>query len=219
MKIRKAALTFFIAAALIVSSASEAVACACCAERGTYKLRTVKIDPFYLDLVNDLRFAPQASLFMTEAGFDTIEGLEPVRREDEASAGIMNDNFDLAAAFLNKRSWRFDLQTPKGLKGSLMLPMPARMTDYAVDIHDAEDTGLGPLLYKELRFTGQVASGTGFTSAGIVRGTTYTLVFQGRGHGCDEASDFRNWRLDIDGPRANYAFFGKLAGAEKSQDD
>ena len=155
-------------------------------------------------------FAPKANLYMTEAGFEAITGLDPVAKEDEATNVSISDGFDLAAAFSNQRSWRFDFTTPKGLKGSVTLPLPAQMVSYAVDIHDGGDEGLGPLLYKELRFKGSVASATGFTRAGVTRGTTYFLVFQGRGRGCDEVSDFRNWRLEIDGPKASYAFFGKL---------
>lgn len=219
MKGRRIAFSICFALALFVSLVGETFACACCAEPGHYKLRTAKIDSYYMNLISEFEFAPKARLYMTEAGFDTIEGLAPVRVEDEAANGIMSGDFDLAAAFLNKRSWRLDFKTPRGLKGTLTLPIPARATDYAVDIHDAEDQGLGPLLYKELRFSGGVASGTGFARAGITRGTTYTLVFQGRGRGCDEVSDFKNWRLDIHGPRAGYAFFGKLSSADKPQSE
>jgi hypothetical protein len=57
---------------------------------------------------------------------------------------------------------------------------------------------------------GNVQSGTGLFKAGIVNPPTYFLVFQGRGNGCDNAGDFSNWRLEINGRRAQYAFFGKL---------
>jgi hypothetical protein len=55
--------------------------------------------------------------------------------------------------------------------------------------------------------------------AGITRATTYFLVFQGRGRGCNEVGDFRNWRLEVEGPRAGYAFFGKLSSADKPQSE
>ena len=91
------------------------------------------------------------------------------------------------------------------------------MVSFAADIHDNEDKGLGPLLYKEFRFKGNVSSASGFMRASVTRGTTYFLVFQGRGRGCDEVYDFKNWRLEIDGPRASYAFFGKLTSTETPQ--
>jgi hypothetical protein len=37
------------------------------------------------------------------------------------------------------------------------------------------------------------------------------LVLQGRGNGCDNAGDFGNWRLQVSGEKADYAFYGKLA--------
>jgi hypothetical protein len=203
---------------LISVLSADALACACCAEPGTYYLRTAKADSYHLDLIRDISFAPKASLYMTEAGFDNIKGIEAVKKEDEATAVAISDSFDLTAGF-HGRAWRFDITTPKGAKGSLTLPMPIQMVSYGADIHDNEDEGLGPLLYKEFRFKGNVAAGTGFARSGVVRGTTYFLVFQGRGRGCDEVSNFRNWRLEIVGPRANYAFYGTLSSAEKREAD
>lgn len=48
------------------------LACACCAEPGTYSIRTLKPDPFHLELISEFRFAAKANLYMTEAGFVTI---------------------------------------------------------------------------------------------------------------------------------------------------
>jgi len=86
--------------------------------------------------------------------------------------------------------------------------MPATLRRFKVDI-DGVDTGLGVSLYKEFSARGRVRSATGiFGSAN--RNTNYHLVFQGRGNGCDDASDFTRWRLELDGPKAEYAFFGNL---------
>ena len=52
--------------------------------------------------------------------------------------------------------------------------------------------------------------GGGFFKSGIVRPTKYTLIFQGRGNNCDNAGDFTNWRLAINGKKASYAFYGKM---------
>lgn len=194
---------------LLALSPLSILACACCAEPGTYMLGTGKPQSYYMDVVRDFEFSKPADLYMTEAGFDMIKGLNPIQKEFESEGWTAESNFDLTASFTGKL-WTFNLKTPKGRAASLALPMPAQMTTYKVDIHDQENRPNGPLLYKEFRFKGNITSANGFARSGIVRGTTYFLVFQGRGNGCDNASDFTHWRLEIEGPRADYAFFGKL---------
>jgi len=39
----------------------------------------------------------------------------------------------------------------------------------------------------------------------------YFLVLRGRGNGCDNAEDFKRWRLQVAGRNAEYAFYGELA--------
>lgn len=209
------ALTFLTVWMLTLLLAGNALACACCSEPGTYYLGTIKPDSYHLDVVKQFTFAPKADLYMTEAGFETIQGLGPLEAEFETSSGSWTEDFSLAGAFVNSRAWRFTLRSPKGSVGTLVLPMPLKMVTYGVDIHDSEESGLGPLLYKEFRFTGNVASATGFTRRGITKGTNFSLVFQGRGRGCHEVQDFKYWRLEIDGPKAGYAFFGKLSSSDK----
>ena len=36
---------------------------------------------------------------------------------------------------------------------------------------------------------------------------------QGHGNNCTNAEDFTNWRLDVTGAKADYAFFGKMKAA------
>ncbi len=201
---------------MLMSTFSPSIfACACCAEPGTYYLRTSKPDSFYLGLLNEITFSPKADLYMTEAGFDMIRGLDPITAEDEAAEVSITEDFNLAAAFVNNKAWRFTFKSPGGKIGSLMLPMPTQMVSFKVDTHDEDGRPNGPLLYKEFRFKGSVGSATGFTRSGIVKGTTFFLVFQGRGNGCDEVQNFKDWRLEIDGPRASHAFYGKLSSADK----
>jgi hypothetical protein len=219
MILQRYAIAVLAAITLISATAMNTLACACCSEPGTYYLRTAKPDSYEIDLISQFRFAPKAKLYMTEAGFEMIEGLDTVKKEDEAMEASISDGFDLAAAFTNRRVWKFEFSTPKGQKGSIMLPMPTQMVSFGADIHDSEDHGHGPLLYKEFRFKGNVGTATGFMTAGITRATTYFLVFQGRGRGCNEVGDFRNWRLEVEGPRAGYAFFGKLSSADKPQSE
>ncbi len=205
----KKAILFFSCTAMLALAPLQLLACACCAEPGTYHLRTSRPEAYSLSVIGDFSFEKPADLYMTEAGFEMIKGLDPIKKEYELETWTAETHFDLVASFTNKL-WRFNIKTPKGNSGTLVLPMPAQMVTFKVDIHDEENRPNGPNLYKEFRFKGNVSSATGFTKAGWARGTTYFLVFQGRGNGCDNASDFTHWRLEIEGPRASYAFFGKL---------
>ena len=196
--------------AIVCSFASNAFACACCAEPGTYHLRTSKPSDYALSVIKQFEFANNANLYLTEAGFDIIDGLDAIRADLNQI-----DNFDLVSAFTGK-AWTFKIKTPnKGTTGTLTLPIPTQMVTFKVDIHDEEDRPNGPLLYKEFRFKGKFTKASGFLKNGVASGTTYFLVFQGRGNGCDEVENFTNWRLEIDGPRAKYAFFGKLSSGDK----
>ncbi len=187
-------------------------ACACCAEPGTRINYTAKTDSFIRDLVKQFKVADEANLYMTEAGFDGIEGIDLIAKEDETAAGIMD--FTSTGAFAEKL-WKMNIKSPKGLTATYSIPAPLKYTEFKVDIHDQEDRPNGPLLYKEILFEGVLASATGFARAGAVRGTKYELVFSGRGSGCNEVEDFTHWRLDIDGPKAGYAFLGKLSSGRK----
>jgi hypothetical protein len=208
----KKILTAFFITVLLFAFAADAFACACCAEPGTYNIWTGKPDGYYLEVLQGVKFDENAYLYTTEAGFDMIKGLSEIEKDFNnetwvASAG----EFGLTNSFAAK-TWKFNLKTKSGKTGTLTLPMPAQMLTFKVDIHDGKSVGGGgPLLYKEFRFKGNVQSGTGFFRAGIVKPTTYFLVFQGRGNGCDNTSDFTHWHLEIGGKKAEYEFYGKLS--------
>jgi hypothetical protein len=208
---RKAALDLFGLLVTVSFLSGNIFACACCAEPGTRFNFTGKTDQFTRDLVKEISLAEKADIYMTEAGFDMVDGLEPIRKEDEATTGMID--FFSTASFSGK-VWQITLKTPKGLSATYSLPVPLRYSEFKVDIHDEEDRPNGPWLYKELRFEGLVTA-TGFAKAGAIRNTKYSLVFQGRGNGCNNPDDYSHWRLDIDGPKADYAFFGKLASGRK----
>lgn len=195
---------------LFVGATTSVVACACCAESGTYMINTGRPDSYELGILKEIRFGDAAELYMTEAGFDMIKGLAPLEKEYNAP-NATQDNWQLAlkSGFAGK-GWRFSITSKGGKSGTLILPMPAQMLSFKVDIHDNTDKGLGPVLYKEFRFKGPIASGTGIFSADLDRSATYFLVFQGRGNGCDNASDYTHWRLEITGKRSSYAFFGDM---------
>ena len=208
--LKRSIISLFGLLSVVALSPVETLACACCAEPGTYFLSTYKPRSFETDLLKELRFEKNAKLYMTEAGFEMVKGLDEIRKESEIEAHAQTyDDFDLVNGF-NGRSWRFEMVSAGGKKGILTLPMPATMVNYKVDIHDEEDLPNGPLLYKEYRFKGKILAATGIFRNAAVRGTSYFLVFQGRGVGCDESYNYTHWRLEIDGPRSGYAFYGKL---------
>lgn len=145
-----------------------------------------------------------AELYIDAAGFDAIKGLEDIEKDESAGKDI---SFNIVDEFLRK-TWSLSISTGAGRKGSLTLPMPESMTMYKADHHTGE--GPEPVLYKEIIFNGKVADANGIFRSSTIKPAAYTLIFQGRGNLCDEASNFTHWRLKVKGPRADYAFFGKL---------
>ena len=204
---------------IVCMVSTRAAACACCAEPGTYMISTGKPETFELDILKQIEFDDKADLYMTEAGFDTIKGLSAIEKEAEDPSWFASPgNFDVVNLFTGKM-WTLTFKTPKGKTGTLRLPMPKQMVTFKVDIHDGSDQGNGPMLYKEFRFKGTVAGGTGFLGNSIVKPTSYFLVFQGRGNGCDDVSDFRNWNLEITGKKARYQLFGDLVSGGDDEGD
>lgn len=199
-------LVAFLSVVSLLASSSSALACACCAEHGTYSLWIGTPDSYRLGLLNDMRFGKTADLFMTEAAFESIRGLGSIEKEFEsAAAGV----FNIVDAYTGN-TWRIQIKSPGGKSGTLVLPRPSKMSIFKVDTHEVE-VGQGEArLYKEFRFNGTVNSGSGIFKASTIKPTTYSLVFQGRGNECDNAADFTHWRLEVKGSKASYAFFGKM---------
>lgn len=195
---------------------SEAMACACCSEEGTYSIRTAKPDSYQLGILGEMKFDNSAELFIGMGEFSDLKGLGELQKDYDTGETDEYGKFNLQNNFASK-TWKFNFKTPSGKSGSLTLPMPAQMLYFAVDIHDGSDKGLGPLLYKEMRFKGNVSGGTGFFKSSIVKPTSYFLVFQGRGRGCEEVSDYSHWRLEITGKNADYSFFGKLSSGASTE--
>jgi hypothetical protein len=194
-----------VSLACLLLSSSPAYACACCVNPGFYQISTLRPASGDLEIIGDLKFATASQFYMSEAGFDMIRGLDDLKKDSEAGKST---DLSVVQTFMDK-TWRLTVRTGAGREGTLQLPMPSTMVKFKVDLHDnAPNTETS--LYKEFRFKGTVAGSTGFFRKGLVRPTSYFLVFQGRGNGCDNSSDFTHWRLELDGPRADYAFFGTL---------
>ena len=186
-----------LAAALLLPA--HAHACACCSNEGDYYVNTGRPSEYERSIVQQIRFGQTANLYTTEADAEeTAKGVSHVAEKYALVGSLVGGVWRLTFRDGNKT-------------GTLSLPLPARMTSYTADIHDGQTSpGGGPLLYKEWRFEGQV-NGTGFFKAGIVGPTRYLLVLQGRGNGCQDALDFKHWRLQVSGRKAAYSFYGELA--------
>lgn len=190
-------------------ASSSAFACACCAEHGTYSLWKVAPDSYHLGVIKEIEFGKTAQLYMTEAGFESIRGLSSIEKEMNSDT---TSDLSIVDAF-TRNTWHIEIKTHGGKSGTLLLPRPAKMTIFKVDTHENDAAGGEAMLYKEFQFNGTVGSGSGIFRSSIVRPTTYSLVFQGRGNECDNAADFTHWRLEVSGTKASYAFFGKLGSS------
>lgn len=205
--LKQLSITAIFAFVCITTLSSNALACACCAEPGTYSVSTGKIASYELELLKEMKFGRGAELYLTAASYDDIKGLADVVKEFEKTS---SGEFDLVDAFTGS-TWNLQFMTGGEQKGSLILPRPTLMTARRIHIPDNTSTAPNVVLYKEWTFTGSVRTGTGFFKRDITRpAPKYTLIFQGHGNNCDNAEDFTNWRLELNGPKADYAFFGKM---------
>jgi hypothetical protein len=172
--------------------------CACCAEPGEWFERTGKLEAYEIDELRRVEFANTASPYLNAVGFEDLKGLS-LEYESYKLTSLLKPSLALTLTFKGER----------GETGSLTLSLPRVATLFGSDLHDSPEGSAGPILYKEWRFKGMV-TGSGFFKKGITPGTKFHLILQGRGNNCLSSSDFANWRLDIAGPRASYAFYGSL---------
>lgn len=178
--------------------ASSSLACACCAESGEWYERTGKLAAYEIEELRRVEFDKTARTYLTAMGYEGLKGF-PVEYESFNLSSLLKPSLALALTFKGER----------GETGSLTLLLPRVATSFGTDLHDAPEGSAGAILYKEWRFEG-VASGSGVFQKSITRGTKFQLILQGRGNNCLSSADFNNWRLDITGPRASYAFYGSL---------
>jgi hypothetical protein len=192
-------ITFVILVAVVSAlfQSSAALACACCSEDGEYSISFRKAEEYELGEMKRMRLGRTAFLYLSEADGDEIKGI-----------GQPSTTYTTAGSLVGN-TWKLSIRSGPN-SGVLELLLPEKVLFYNVDIHDGRrSAGGGPLLYKEWRFEGRV-NGTGLFKAGITGSTKYFFVLQGRGNGCNNAEDFGNWRLEVTGENAKYAFFGKL---------
>jgi hypothetical protein len=183
---------------LIAQSANASFACACCAESGEWYERTGRMEAYEIAELRNVEFDKTARTYLTAVGYEDLKGFP-----------LEYDSFNLSSLLKPSLALTLTFKAERGETGALTLFLPKVATFFGADLHDAPDGSAGPILYKEWRFKG-MASGSGVFAKGMARGTKYQLILKGRGNNCLSSSDFTNWRLDITGPRASYAFYGAL---------
>ena len=197
---RQLRLTLALAAAVALAAPREAHACACCTNPGQRNVDVEALDQGKRALLEELRFADAAKLFLGEADPDSVKGI-----------ANPSTDYTLNAAWEGNRLV-FTLKDEQGHAGTLALELPNKISIFEIDPRDAPDQGTGPPLYKEWKLTGK-ATGSGAFGAGAGSGQLLTLIVQGSGNSCTSASDFAAWTLVMQGPKANYALFGDLKRA------
>jgi hypothetical protein len=184
--------------ALAFTSASDALACACCSERGTRVDKSALLDEPTRVQIERMTFAKKAAL--GDGIGDETPGPLPSGSSSSYELAVTRDKGVMTFAFRDSL----------GRNGRLRFAMPARIRIFSVDpFGDAKDEGLGPLLYKEWRLTARV-KGDGIFRRGTPPGQTLTLIFHGRGRGCTEAEHFSDWSLLLRGPAGEATFYGRL---------
>ena len=191
-------LSALIALCVMLMAPVSAHACACCSHQGQRNVNVGALDESKRVVLEELRFADKAELYLGEADPDSIEGIA-----------------NASSRYALKAEWRnngilFSLTGADGGAGTLALDLPDKISVFEVDPRHQPDLGTGPPLYKEWKLTGK-AKASGAFSAGS--GHTLTLIVQGGGNSCTSASDFGYWTLVMQGPKANYSLFGDLVRA------
>jgi hypothetical protein len=192
-----------IMAILILADAPSALGCACCTNEGQRNVATVPLDSGKRQEIESLRFGTKATLFTGEGDVEGIEGIATPSGSYRLVAKWQDDR--LVLSFRDK----------DGHTGTLSLTRPETISVFEVDPRIRPDAGGQektdePRLYKEWKLTAP-ASGDGVFRAGIAPRQLLTLILQGGGNSCTSAIDFSHWTLVMQGPKANYTFYGDLA--------
>jgi hypothetical protein len=182
----------------LLLSPINAFACACCAEPGHYFTGETDLDEYPLSQLKRMRFMKTALLYLTEADLE----------EDAFGINNPKESYSIQGAFV-ANLWRLTFRSGANT-GTLDLPLPSKMWSHSADIHDGKISGGGgPLLYKEWRLEGNV-KGSGIFKNGTSSPAKYMFVLQGRGNGCDNSEDFKNWHLEVRGEKARFEFYGRF---------
>lgn len=172
---------------------AQALACACCANRGDHLLTTETIKPFEVNELVRLKFGSVANLRTTPAFPEDARGLKFVAEKYTLSH------------FRHGRIFVLSLKA-KGHSGSISFVLPQRATKLQEDLQDGKlSPGGGPLLYREWTLRGSLSG------SALKAPAQFRLVLQGRGNACLNGHDFRSWILQAFGPKVSFTLHGKFA--------
>lgn len=195
---RKAAILGVTLLATWLSSVALAQACACCTNPGQRSVQTLRLDTTRRAHLEDLNFAPAADLYFGESDPDQVKGI--THPSAHYTLQVTQRPEALSFAFRDKA----------GRNGTLSLALPETLSIFEVDPREDKPAGgHGPTLYKEWKLTAK-AEGTGIFKPGVGRNQRITLILQGRGNSCTDATHFTAWTLVVHGPAAEFSLFGRL---------
>jgi len=67
---------------------TDTLACACCVDPGYYSISTQRPDSYLLNVLDEIKFAAPADIYMTEAGWDGIKGLNDLDMDEDGGKKI-----------------------------------------------------------------------------------------------------------------------------------
>ncbi len=189
-------ISMFAIAVLVIALPVQVIACACCAERGTYIVNKSEYGDSLEGVMENTGFA--SSILYTDAGYpDNILGIDP-----------LGDDFSVNGD-LSGKAWTLQFTDNANRRGSLTLWRPEKVEEFMVDRTPLEERPT-VILYKEMRLGFRVQSATGFFKDGVDAHTEYKLILQGEGNMCANPGDYKTYFLHVRGESAKYTFFGKL---------
>ena len=117
--IRKPLIFVFSIGAILLFLPGFVLACACCAEPGLYSIRTGRPSAYELGLVKEFEFGSVAKLYLTEADFAMIKGLDEIEKESGSDEFIRSGGaFDLVNSFTGKL-WKIEMRSIGGKTGRI----------------------------------------------------------------------------------------------------
>ena len=171
-------------------TAQNALACACCAEKGERFTQVDTLDAYAQGELAALVSAGPVQSFVTACDLECLRGVQNPQYNYEGTLSLQNGIAHL------------DL----GLAGELDLPLGESLTRFAVDPTPFAE---GPVasLYSEFRFVGPLIASDDFQAA---TGANAELILVGQTNWCWSAADLTHWILDVSGPEVEFRLFGQF---------
>ena len=111
-----------LSTALLFCGPTEARACACCSDRGTWRLESNEpLSGYVLDQIKGIKFGSEAQLF-------TVDGPD-VEDQVKGLATFSEDSYGVTAVAESKQ-WRLKFRAADGKSCELILPWPSRVATF-----------------------------------------------------------------------------------------